>query len=181
MNVKKYHLEGSGLISNLHVIRFVLRAALGQGCAAERGRAREMSAIRGDKMSQTHLETLWYLWWKVTTRRAQSVRPIFNMIDKTPRDESSANLGKFSNVLAINSFNWPWELKICHMLRVAVFELRSQRTFQLISPMKALSRRRAREREKALQHLASQSLWYIDRWSLCPCKPVFLAAGELNV
>lgn len=26
---KKYHLEGSGLISNLHVIRFVLQAALG--------------------------------------------------------------------------------------------------------------------------------------------------------
>lgn len=147
MNVKKYHLEGSGLISNLHVIRFVLRAALGQGWGEERGRAKEMSAIREDKMSQTHLETLWYLWWKVTTRRAQSTRLIFNMIDKTQGDEWSANLGKFSNISAINSFNWPWELKICHMLRVAVFELRSQRTFQLISPMKALSRRRERERE----------------------------------
>jgi len=36
------------------------------------------------------------------------------------------------------------------MLQVAVFELRSQWTFQLISPMKALSRRRERERGKSI-------------------------------
>lgn len=70
------------------------------------------------------------------------------MIDKALCDELSGNLGKLSNILSINSFNWPWELKMCHMLQVAVFELRSQWTFQLISPMKALSRRREREGEK---------------------------------
>lgn len=64
MNVKKYHLEGSGLISNLHVIRFVLWAVL-----RKRGEQKEMFVIREDKMSQTTLKSLWYLWWKVMTRR----------------------------------------------------------------------------------------------------------------
>lgn len=44
---KKYHLEGSGLISNLHVIRFVLRAALGPRRAAAKEKMGRM--ITGDK------------------------------------------------------------------------------------------------------------------------------------
>ncbi len=48
---------------------------------------------------------------------------------------------------------------MCHMLQVAVFELRSQRTFQLISPMKALSRRREREREREKEREKHCSIW----------------------
>lgn len=159
--------------------------------------------------------------------------------------KSRRNLGKFSCNLWINSCNWPWELKMCHMFLVPVFETGSLRTFQLSTHTKAsVSRRRGRyggkkdtqkewarkrtegcrqqrdrclktedgwidrwgtvwgrggcnrrmkewqrrreivergkERGRAEVHLAGQSVWYIDRWSLCPCKPVFLPAGELN-
>lgn len=39
-----------------------------------------------------------------------------------------------------------------------------------------------KEKERIRQRLAGSgpSPWYIDRWSLCPCKSVFLPAGEQN-
>lgn len=51
--------------------------------------------------------------------------------------KSRRNLGKFSCNLWINSCNWPWELKMCHMFLVPVFETGSLRTFQLSPHMKA--------------------------------------------
>lgn len=60
--------------------------------------------------------------------------------------KSRGNLGKFSCNLWINSCNWPWELKMCHMFLVPVFEMGSLRTFIAeYSHGRSESRRRGRE------------------------------------
>lgn len=64
--------------------------------------------------------------------------------------KSRRNLGKFSCNLWINSCNWPWELKMCHMFLVPVFETGSLRTFQLSTHTHegSVSCRRGRYRER---------------------------------
>lgn len=61
--------------------------------------------------------------------------------------KSRRNLGKFSCNLWINSCNWPWELKMCHMFLVPVFETGSLRTFQLSTHKKNRGRGRYTEKE----------------------------------
>lgn len=93
--------------------------------------------------------------------------------------KSKRNLGKFSCNLWINSCNWPWELKMCHMFLVPVFETGSLRTFQLSPHTKAARARRRgrygetqRERERwgtggmpgEIDGWRQKTDGWIDRW-----------------
>lgn len=81
--------------------------------------------------------------------------------------KSRGNLGKFSCDLWINSCNWPWELKMCHMFLVPVFETASLRTFQLSPHTQAARvRRKGRhtKRERERDGWARRIPWMRDRW-----------------
>lgn len=92
--------------------------------------------------------------------------------------KSRRNLGKFSCNLWINSCNWPWELKMCHMFLVPVFETGSLRTFQLSPHTKAVwaageedtERHKERKRKRMRRMPGMRDRWlktedgWIDRW-----------------